>query len=195
MQLLEDATHDVAAELNQAFAEDFGKKEGMAFVNGTGQKQPRGVMVHPDVAFTANGHATALNATGLIDLYHTLPSAYRNSGAWMMNSKTIGEVRKLTTSMGAPLWVDSLAVGNPSTILGRPVIDCPDMPDIGSGSFPVIFGDFNQAYRIYDRVSLSVPLRDDLTLARKGLVRFHARRRVGGEVVKAEAIRKLKMAA
>jgi HK97 family phage major capsid protein len=41
-------------------------------------------------------------------------------------------------------------------------------------------------------VSLTL-LRDPFTQATDGLVRFHARRRVGGDVVKAEAIRKLKI--
>lgn len=192
VQLLEDAVQNVEAELSDALAQDFGKKEGMAFVNGTGNKQPRGIMVHPDVGFMPNGHATALQVNGLIDLFHSLPAAYRSNGAWMINSTSVAAVRKLTTSVGAPLWVDSLAVGNPSTILGRPVIETVDMPDIASGSFPIVFGDFNQAYRIYDRVSLTF-LRDPFTQATKGLVRFHARRRVGGDVVKPEALRKLKM--
>ncbi len=66
------------------------------------------------------------------------------------------------------------------------------MPSIAGNAFPVVFGDFNSAYRIYDRVSLTL-LRDPFTQATNGLVRFHARRRVGGDVVKAEAIRKLKI--
>ena len=59
VQTLEDSVQDIAAIINQALAEDFGKKEGMAFVNGTGIGQPRGIMVHPDVVSVANGHATA----------------------------------------------------------------------------------------------------------------------------------------
>ena len=193
VQLLEDSAQDVGAILSDALGEDFGKKEGAAFVNGTGVKQPRGIMVHPTVAYTPGGDANLLLANGLIDLFHALPPAYRQNGAWMMNSTTVGAVRKLVTTTGAPLWVDSLAVGNPPTILGRPVIEAIDMPDIASNAYPVVFGDFNSAYRIYDRVSLTL-LRDPFTQATNGLVRFHARRRVGGDVVKAEAIRKLKIA-
>jgi HK97 family phage major capsid protein len=55
VQLLEDAVQNVEAELSDALAQDFGKKEGMAFVNGTGIKQPRGIMVHPDVSYVPNG--------------------------------------------------------------------------------------------------------------------------------------------
>ena len=72
------------------------------------------------------------------------------------------------------------------------MIEAIDMPDVASNSYPVVFGNFNQAYRIYDRVSLTLR-RDPFTQATTGLVRFHARRRVGGDVVKAEAIRKLKI--
>ncbi|MEA2897356.1 MAG: hypothetical protein QOJ84_2971 [Bradyrhizobium sp.] len=193
VQLLEDSVQNVEAELNLALSEDFGKKEGVAFINGTGNKQPRGIMVHPDVSYVPNGHATEVKLNGLIDLFHSLPPAYRNSGVWMLNSTSVAAIRKLVTSMGAPVWVDSLAVGNPPTILGRPVIEAVDMPDVAAGTFPIAFGDFNAAYRIYDRVSLAV-LRDPFTQAKKSLVRFHARRRVGGDVVRPEAIRKLKMA-
>ena len=40
---------DIGAVVTEALGEDFGKKEGTAFVNGTGIKQPRGIMVHPSV--------------------------------------------------------------------------------------------------------------------------------------------------
>ena len=192
VQTLEDSVQDIAAVINQALAEDFGKKEGTAFINGTGIGQPRGVMVHPDVASIANGHATALQVNGLIDLFHSVPAAYRSNGTWLLNSSSISAVRKLATSTGAPLWVDSLAVGNPPTILGRPVMEAIDMPGIAANAFPIAFGDFNSAYRIYDRVQL-VLLRDPFSQAGNGFVVFHARRRVGGDVVKAEAIKKLSM--
>ena len=48
VQLLEDSAQDIGAILSDALGEDFGKKEGTAFVNGTGLKQPRGIMTHPD---------------------------------------------------------------------------------------------------------------------------------------------------
>lgn len=68
------------------------------------------------------------------------------------------------------------------------------MDDIGANKFPIAFGDFASAFRIYDRTALSL-LRDPYSVATSGLVRFHARRRVGARVVRAEAIRTLKIAA
>ena len=76
----------------------------------------------------------------------------------------------------------------PNTILGQPYIEAPDMPDVGSSAKPVAFGDFNRAYMIVDRVALAI-LRDPFTQATSGTIRYVARRRLGGQVVMAEAIR------
>ncbi len=93
-----------------------------------------------------------------------------------------------------PMLVTVALANRMGRLLGRPVIEAPDMPDEGAGLFPIILGDFNAAYRIYDRVAMSI-LRDPYSLATTGKVRFHARRRVGGGLVKAEALRKIKCAA
>lgn len=67
------------------------------------------------------------------------------------------------------------------------------MPSEGAGLFPIALGDFDSAYRIYDRVGMSI-LRDPYSLATTGKVRFHARRRVGAGLTKIEALRKVKCA-
>ena len=191
--LLEDAAINIANELAFDFAEEFGVKEGQAFLNGDGVKKPVGIMHDPAVPQVAGGHATQFTADMLIRTMYALPAFYRNRGAWLMNSATIAAVRLMKDSSGAYLWREGIADGQPATLLGRPVIDAPDMGDVAANGFPVVYGDFATAYRIFDRVNLSV-LRDPYTMAHKGLVRFHARRRVGGAVVQPEALRKLRIA-
>lgn len=190
--LLEDAAIDIAAELARDGAEEFGRAEGAAFVGGSGIKQPEGLLTNADVATYANGHATELQVDGLLGIFHSLPMMYRNRGVWMMNAATIGEVRKLKDTNGDYLWREGLAEGNPPTILGRPVVEAVDMPDIEAAATPILFGAVDEAFRIVDRVGLQV-LRDPYSVATSGIVRFHMRRRVGGRVVKAEAIKKLSM--
>jgi len=68
------------------------------------------------------------------------------------------------------------------------------MPDVGAGTYPVLFGDFRRAYMIVDRVALAVT-RDPFTQATSGNVRYIARRRVGGQVIQAEAVVKQKVSA
>lgn len=191
--LLEDAAINIANELAFDFAEEFGVKEGQAFLNGDGVKKPIGIMADPTVPQVAGGHASQFTADMLIRTMYDLPAYYRNRGAWLMNSATIAAVRLMKDSSGSYLWREGLADGQPATLLGRPVIDAPDMGDVAANAFPVVYGDIATAYRIFDRVNLSV-LRDPYTMAHKGLVRFHARRRVGGAVVQPEAIRKLRIA-
>lgn len=192
-KLLEDSAVDVEAELRTAFAEDFGQKEAQAFVNGTGVKQPKGFMQRDDIAETANGHATNLSPEALINLMYKLPASYRQRGVWMMNGTTLATVRKLKDGQGNFLWQPSYQAGEPETLLGRPVVEAIDMPDVASNAYPIIYGDWAGGYQIYDRVGLSV-LRDPYSQAGNGLVRFHARRRVGGDVIQAARFRKLKMA-
>ena len=192
--LLEDSAFDIAGELAHDFAEEFGKAEGAAFVSGTGGKRPLGFLSDTSMVSVNSGDASAIKADGLIDLFHALPTFYAQNATWAMNRTTLGAVRKLKDGQGRYL-VDIGGMGNTpvTTLLGRPVLECPDMPDVAGGAYPIVFGDFSN-YRIFDRVSLAV-LRDPYSVQTKGLVRFHARRRVAGGLSKVEAFRKLKISA
>lgn len=191
--MLEDSAIDLALELASDFAEEFGRLEGVAFTNGDGNKKPTGVLADEAIKAIANGHAANLSPEALIGLMYGLPATYRNRGSWMLNATTLATIRTLKDGDGRFLWQPSFQAGQPETILGRPVVEAVDMPDIASGKTPILYGDFSIGYRIADRVGLSI-LRDPYTVATEGLVRFHGRRRVGGGVVRPDAFRKLKMA-
>ncbi len=193
--LLEDSAFDLENELAFDFAEEFGRAEGAAMLIGDGDGKPKGLLENTDVpAMETDGED--LLADHLIDLYHDLPGAYAARAVWAMNRTTMGQVRKLKNNAGDYLWREPISEGNPATILGRPVVEMPDMADpsenAGGTEIPIVFGDFQSGFRIFDRVNLSV-LRDPYSQQVNGLVRFHARRRVGGGVTKAEAFRFLKI--
>jgi HK97 family phage major capsid protein len=158
--MLEDGTFDVASLLSFEFGEEFGYEEGKAFVNGASALQPSGFMQDSGLAYTPATNASLITADGLVDLYDAVKTPYRANAVWGMNSTTLGVVRKLKDGQGNYLLSQSGIANAPiTTILGRPVIEMPDMPDIGGNAFPVVFGGFSQGYRIFDRVSLSI-LRD-----------------------------------
>ena len=194
-QMLEDAAFDIEAELTAEFADRFALAEGTAFVTGTGVGRPEGLLSNGDVAFTVSGSAATIadgtgQANGLIDLYHDIPTAYAREGSWLLNRSTLGSVRRLKDGSNNYVWQPGLGEARPNTILGAPYVEVPDMPDEAAGAFPIAFGDVRRAYTIVDRVQMSV-LRDPFSQQTAGKVRFHARRRVGGQVVLADAIRKL----
>ncbi len=196
-QLLADSGGAAEAEVRLALAEDFGQKEGLAFVKGAGNLQPEGIMSNADVAYTPSGNASTLGtnpADLLISHMYSLPAAYRARGTWLMNGGTLAAIRKLKDgTTGVYLWQPSYAAGQPETILGRPVVEIPDMDDIGAGKEPIAFGDIATAYRIVDRVSLSILVNPYLR-ATEGITRIHATRRVGAAVVQAAALRKVRCA-
>lgn len=91
-QLLADSAGVAQAEVQLALAEDFGAKEGLAFVSGVGPLAPEGIMSNADVGVTTSGNAATLGtnpADLLIDHMYSLPAAYRGRGTWLMNSKTL----------------------------------------------------------------------------------------------------------
>jgi len=196
LKLLEDAAVNIESEVAFDLGEEFGRLEGVALVVGDGVKKPLGIMNNADVPYTFSGNANTLGSTPadlLITAMYALKKPYRANGSWMMNGNTLASIRKLKDGQGNYLWQPSYQAGQPETILGRPVIEAPDMADIGAAAEPIIFGDFNRAYRIYDRVGMSVFM-DPYTQRTNGKVRFHGRRRVGGGLVLAEALRKIRCA-
>ena len=127
---------------------------------------------------------------------HSIKSDYGRNATFVFNRTTLAAIRKLKDTAGQYVFQAgmSLESGSPNTILGYSYVEAADMPNVGAGNYPVAFGDFQRGYMIVDRVALAV-LRDPFTQATTGNVRYIARRRVGGQVILAEAIVKQKISA
>ncbi|MDB2694199.1 phage major capsid protein, partial [Erythrobacter sp.] len=110
--------------------------------------------------------------------------------SFVMNSATLAEVRKLKTANGAFLWQPGMVDGQPDRLLGYPVVEAEDMPDIAAGTCPIAFGNFRHGYLIAERSATQV-LRDPFT--NKPFVHFYATKRVGGQVLDSNAIKLLKI--
>jgi HK97 family phage major capsid protein len=194
-QLLEDNAYNLEGELAADFAEAFGKAEGTAFVSGDGDGKPNGLLTATGIAEIKSGNAATLGtdpASLLIGMYHSVPSVVAQKGVWIMNRTTLGTLRKLKDGDGRFIMVDPITAGMPVTLLGRPIVEATDMPDIAANANPIMFGDLS-GYRIVDRVGLSI-LRDPYSQAMKSMVRFYAYKRVGGDVSNADRFVKLKVA-
>lgn len=190
---LEDSDFNLEAELQTEAAEQFGVAEGKAAITGDGAGELEGVLTNAAIAYTPSGSASAITADGMIDLYFAVKDSYARNGTWVIKRGTLGTIRKLKDSNGQYLWSPGLAGAVPSTILDRPYVESVDMPDVAANAFPVVFGDWRRGYLLIDRIQMAVT-RDPFSQAANGAVRFHFRKRVGGQVVVAEALRKLKIA-
>lgn len=195
-QQIEDAAFDMEAEVRMESVEQFAVAEGAAVVSGSGVGRPEGFLTNADVASTNSGSSATIadangQANGVITLWGALKSGYARNANWVMNRATLASVRKLQDSQKQYIWQPGLAQGVPNMILSSPYVELPDMPNEGAGAFPIAYGDFARAYTLVDRVQMAM-LRDPYTQATAGNIRFIMRKRLGGAVVLAEAIRKLK---
>ena len=189
--MLEDSAFNLESEMGTEFAEQFAKLEGTSFVSGNGVGKPLGFTDSTaGVSSTNSGSGTALTANGILDLVYAIKSDYLGNARFVMNRTTFAKLLQLEDGEGQKIFHVGLNLvnGAPSTIAGHPYTLATDMPDIGGSAKPIAFGDFSKAYTIVDRVNLSV-MRDPYSQATSGNIRYVARRRVGGTVVLAEAIR------
>jgi len=193
-QNLEDSAFNMEAEISFEATEQFAVAEGAAFVSGNGVGKPEGFLVAAGVSGSNSGTAATIadvdgQADGLLKLKYGLKTAYARNAAWALNRTTLGSVRRLKTAEKQYLWMPGIN-GQPNTIDGDPYVEVPDMPNEGAGATPIAYGDFARAYTLVDRIQMEM-LRDPYTQATSSNVRFIFRRRLGGQVVLAEAIRKL----
>lgn len=195
-QLLEDNQYALEAELMSDTAESFAIKEGAAFISGDGLGKPNGLLnadglkVHEVASVDAFTSAAAIIVT---EMYHKLPAAFAASGVWIMNRKTLSQLRVFLDANERPLILDNYKDNMPTTLLGRPIVEMFDMPEAEAGTTPIVFGDM-AGYRIVDRVGMSV-LRDPYSLSTVGQTRFHTRKRVGGDVTNPDRFVKMSIAA
>ncbi|WP_164661244.1 phage major capsid protein [Tropicibacter sp. Alg240-R139] len=198
-RLLDDSAFDIEGWLAGRIADKFARAEADAFVNGDGADKPRGFLNHTavendswswgNIGYVASGVAGGVDADDIVDLVYALGAQYRANGAFVMNSKTAGLIRKLKDADGRFLWSDGLAAAEPARLMGYPVVIAEDMPDAGTDSYSVAFGDFAAGYTVAERPDLRV-LRDPFSA--KPHVLFYATKRVGGDVSDFAAIKLLK---
>ena len=204
-RLLDDSAFDVEGWLAGKIATRFIRAEAAAFINGDGIDKPKGILLPAKVAnaswtwgslgYVPSGAAADFPTTNAVDcivnLVYSLNADYRTNATFLMNSKTAGAVRKMKDADGRFLWSDGLVAGQPSTLMGYPVLVAEDMPDIAANAYAMAFGDFNAGYTIAERPDLRI-LRDPFSA--KPHVLFYASKRVGGDVTDYAAIKLLKFA-
>lgn len=199
-KLLDDSMVNVEGWLVNKISQKMARTENTAFVLGDGVGKPRGLLSYPagttnpgEIEVINSGVNGSFTADNIIDLVYSLKSEYRANGVFFMNRLTVAAVRKLKDTNGRYYWQESMQAGEPSRLLGYPVIEFADMPDYTTtGALAIGFGDLREAYTIAERHGIRI-IRDIYTS--KPFVKFFAYRRVGGDVVNFDAVKLLAMTA
>ncbi|GGD93794.1 phage capsid protein [Aureimonas endophytica] len=190
--LLDDSAVDIDQWIGAEVEQSFAAQEGAAFVNGDGVNKPKGFMTAPTVAeakwawgsvgTVATGAAGTFGpgaGDALVDLVYTLKAGYRQNAGFVMNRRTQSVIRKMKDANGLYLWQPPATAGGKATLMGFPLVEAEEMPDIAPGAKAVAFGDFARFYLIVDRQGVRV-LRDPYSA--KPYVLFYTTKRVGGGI-------------
>ena len=189
-ELIEDAGVDILGFLAEQTGNALGYAVGSALTVGSGTNAPKGIVTASAVGGTA-GTATAFTADNLIDLMYSLDGAARNlpGCGWMMNGKSIGQVRKLKDTAGNYVFQPGLSLESPDMLLGKPIYENPSMVDVATTTKSVIFGHL-PSYYVRTVGGLKLERSDDYAF-NAGLVTFRATWRVDGNLPQTSHIKHL----
>ena len=182
---VQDNTFMIDKHLVSRLAQNFGRAEDDAFINGTGEHMPTGILAEEggaDVGVTT----AALTYDDVVKLFFSVKPRYRRNAVWLMNDETAYALRTLKDANGNYIWNHAN-----DTILGHRVYISEFMPNADSGSKPIAFGDFRY-YWIVGRQPVSVR-----TLVEKYIsidcTGYRAYEFLDGKLIRPDAIKVMKI--
>lgn len=180
---LEDSDVNLQSYIADSYSRAFAEAEDSAMFVGTGHAnvQPEGIL-NSNVGTLDAGEITA---DEFIKLEYEVPAQYRRRGSYVVHSKTELALRLLKNGDGQYLWQPSIQAGKPNSFNGRPIYTQDDI-DEGTGKVAV-FGDFKSGYRILNRNGGSIKRLEEKFIE-QGLIGFRYKRRVGGGVIRPNAL-------
>lgn len=176
---------DLEAQIVGDVSEAFAYNEGRLFLLGDGNKQPGGLITDSRVE-TVETDNTILKFDDFAKMTGSLKRGY--NPVWGMNRRTLAHLFTIKDNDANPIWQPVGGMGSP-VIYGygydTNFIDLEDH-DAGTGGKPVIFGDWQRCYEIYDLIGTAV-VRDDYTQAARRKVIWTFYRYLTGKVIVPEA--------
>ncbi len=194
IKVTEELLYDNAFNLENYITTSFGRAlanaEEDAFLNGDGTGKPTGLF-HPEKGGQAAATTAAVNTIAsdeLINLVYALKRPYRKKASFILNDKTLSQIRTLKDNNGAYIWQPSYQAGEPDRLLGYAMHTSAFAPQDA-----VAFGDYSY-YNIGDRGTRSFAALREL-FAGNGMIGYVAKERVDGKLILPEAVQILKIKA
>ena len=190
IKVTEELLYDNAFGLENYIIDQFGKAlanaEEDAFLNGDGSGKPTGLFAATGGGTVAGTLSAAIKSDDMLDLVYALNRPYRKNASFIMNDKTLAQLRKLKDNNGAYIWQPSYQSGEPDKVLGYAVHTSAYAPENA-----IAFGDYSY-YNIGDRGTRSFKQLTEL-FAGNGMIGYVAKERVDGKLILPEAVQILKL--
>ena len=180
-ELIEDSGVDILGFIATQTGNAIGYAVNAALTTGSGTNQPNGIVTAAASAVTGTTSGPTFSADDLVTLAYSLDGAARRlpGVGWMMNTASLGVVRKLKDNGGRYIFEPSLADGN-DRVLNYPVFENPAMASNASATKSVIFGHL-PSYYVRMAGGLRLDRSDDFAF-NTDLVTFRATMRVDGNL-------------
>jgi len=193
-ELIQDSAIDVVAFVTNRLATRLARATNAHFTTGTGTAQPFGVMARAATGKTGlTGQTLTVIYDDLIDLIHSVNSAYRRNGSrFMLRDTSVAVIRKIKDTTGRPIWNpgdnESIDMGAPSTICGYAYTVNDDVAAMAANAKSIAFGDFSQ-FVIRDVNGVDIRRFDDSAFALSGQVGFCGWMRTGSNLLDTAAVK------
>lgn len=126
----------------------------------------------------------------LIDIQTATPQAYQADAKWYMTRETFGILRKIkvgTDDLRPVLSAGFGTLNTTFTLLGKEIVLVDQMPQVGSNTCPIIYGDLKGAFEFVKVENSNHSVVDPYTI--KGQVLYYNENRFGGLMKNHDAIR------
>lgn len=166
-ELVDDNTVNFQTAFAQQAANGIANAIAAHYATGSGTAQPEGIMTNATSGVTGGtGVAGAPTYANIISLYGSLPSQYRATSAFIMNSATFTHAANLTDTTGRSLVLPSMVDGAPDTLLGRPLYLDNNIPSYGTGVKSIWFGSMQDYFVVRNAGPLRLTPSMDFALDR-----------------------------
>lgn len=147
-ELLDDSGVDLEGYLARQAGRSLGNAVGAAAVTAAIAAASAGKTAGNGIGAVTSFGTQSTEGEGvdfLIDLFYSVIAPYRNSKScgWLMSDVTASVLRKLKSADGVYAWQPSVILGQPDTILGKPVLTDTNVADPAAGAKSVLFGDWS----------------------------------------------------
>ena len=193
-ELIQDSAIDVVSFVTNRLATRLARITNQHYTTGTGSSQPYGVMARAATGKTGTtGQTLTVIYDDLIDLIHSVNSAYRGNGArFMLKDASVAIIRKIKDTTGRPIWnpgdMEGMANGVPATICGYAYTVNDDVATMAANAKSIAFGDFN-SFVIRDVNGVDIRRFDDSAFALNGQVGFCGWMRTGSNLLDTAAVK------
>lgn len=189
--MIEDSGVAITEYIQEAFGQTVDLMGEDLILNGTGVKQPHGILENPgglnEPQIVYSGSAASLLPDGLKNLQYAVPPQYQANAAWVMSwMNTAKVIEQMKDANNRYLWGEGVQESGLSKssydrpLLSRPIAYNEFSQVPGAGTFPIVYGDL-AAYYWVKRIGFSIQVLNEM-YAEVNQKLLLGRIRVGGDV-------------